>query len=121
MAASPPPHHPRSPSLHPTNPYTASVPLSHRGLHAVCPRPSALPQIFGAALGAQTAAVAATYPSLVASANMGGRFAWGPISDGISCMRTTVLFGLSVPAILLGPYATGIVATDPEMALNLFK
>ena len=77
--------------------------------------------IFGASMGSNTAAIAATYPALVASANMGGRFIWGPISDRISCLNTTVLFGLSVPAILLGPYATGIVATDPATALTLFK
>uniref|UniRef100_A0A7S2JTR5 Uncharacterized protein n=1 Tax=Haptolina brevifila TaxID=156173 RepID=A0A7S2JTR5_9EUKA len=77
--------------------------------------------IFGATLGAQTAIIAASYPSLVAAANMGGRFAWGPLSDQIGCLRTTVLFGASVPSILLAPYATSIVASDPTMALALFK
>ena len=77
--------------------------------------------IFGAALGAQTAAIAAGYPSMVAAANMGGRFAWGPISDQISCLRTTVLFGASVPAVLGIVYATGIVASDTPTALTLFK
>ena len=77
--------------------------------------------IFGAALGPSTAAIAAGFPSLVAAANMGGRLAWGPISDRIGCMRTSILFGASVPALLLGPIATGVVATDPATALMLFR
>ena len=32
-----------------------------------------------------------------------------------------MLFGASVPALLLGPFATGIVATDPDTALLLFR
>jgi len=77
--------------------------------------------IFGAALGPSAAAAAASFPAVVAAANMGGRFAWGPISDRIGCRNTTVLYGLSVPALLLGPFATGLVATDPETALTLFR
>ena len=77
--------------------------------------------IFGAALGPSTAAIAAGFPSLIAAANMAGRFSWGPISDQIGCMRTSILFGASVPALLLGPFATGIVASDPDTALMLFR
>jgi len=77
--------------------------------------------IFGAALGPSAAAAAAGFPAAVAAANMGGRFAWGPISDQIGCRNTTVLYGLSVPALLLCPFATGLVATDPETALLVFR
>ena len=77
--------------------------------------------IFGAALGPSAAAAAAGFPAVVAAANMGGRLAWGPISDRIGCRNTTMLYGLSVPALLLCPFATGLVATEPETALALFR
>ena len=77
--------------------------------------------IFGATLGASTAAVAAGFPTIVAAANMGGRLAWGPISDRIGCAKTAAIFGASVPALLLSPFATGIVGSDPETALLLFR
>ncbi|KAL1511166.1 hypothetical protein AB1Y20_005982 [Prymnesium parvum] len=77
--------------------------------------------IFGGALGPSAAPVAAAFPSIVAAANMGGRMLWGPISDKIGCAATTVIFGASVPALLLGPYATGVVASDSALALQLFQ
>ena len=77
--------------------------------------------IFGAALGPSTAAVAAGFPSLVAGANMAGRFAWGPVSDRIGCARTAAAFGACVPALLLAPHATSLVAADPAGALTLFR
>eukprot|EP00962_Isochrysis_galbana_P006363 scaffold1722_cov110-Isochrysis_galbana.AAC.1 len=54
-------------------------------------------------------------------ANMGGRLAWGPISDRIGAESTLALFGLSVPALLLCPAATNMVPHDPETALLLFR
>ena len=77
--------------------------------------------IFGAALGPAAAAAAVSLPAMVAAANVGGRFAWGPISDRIGCRNTAALYGLSVPAVLLCPFATGLVASDPETALLLFR
>lgn len=77
--------------------------------------------IFGAALGPSTAAVAAGFPSLVAAANVAGRFAWGPISDRIGCSNTAMLFGVSVPALLAIPAGTALVATDPQTALLAFR
>ena len=77
--------------------------------------------IFGATLGPSTAAIAAGFPSIVAAANMAGRLAWGPVSDRIGCARTTMLFGASVPMLLLSPFATGLVSSDPETALLLFR
>ena len=77
--------------------------------------------IFGAALGPSTAAVAAGFPSIVAAANVAGRFAWGPISDRIGCSNTAMLFGVSVPALLAIPFGTTLVATDPSTALLTFK
>jgi MFS family permease len=52
---------------------------------------------------------------------MGGRLAWGPISDRVGAGTTLALFGLSVPSLLLCPAATGMVPTDPHTALLLFR
>lgn len=78
--------------------------------------------IFGTAMGPTTAVIAAGFPSFVASANIGGRLLWGPVSDRIGCSTTSMLFGTSVPALLAVPYiATGMVTTDAAAALSIFK
>ena len=77
--------------------------------------------IFGATLGPSTAVIAAGFPSIVAAANMAGRLTWGPVSDRIGCAQTTMLFGASVPMLLLSPFATGLVSSDPQTALLLFR
>ena len=78
--------------------------------------------IFGASAAGDTAMLAAAgFPSLMALANMGGRLAWGPLSDRVGAGTTLALFGLSVPALLLCPAATAMVPTDPQTALLLFR
>ena len=53
---------------------------------------------------------------------MGGRLLWGPISDRIGRGGTFGVFGLiGVPALMLLPHATSMVATQPSTALQLFQ
>ena len=77
--------------------------------------------MFGSALGQQTTVAVATTATLLGVASAGGRLAWGPISDKIGCSNTTMLFGASVGTILLTPYATSLIASDPSTALLLFQ
>eukprot|EP01047_Picozoa_sp_COSAG01_P062179 COSAG01_NODE_7870_length_3014_cov_8.008233_3_plen_550_part_00 len=77
--------------------------------------------MFYTALGAQTALIAAGFPVMNAYASMGGRLMWGPVSDSIGCAKTSVLFGASVGTLLLTPYATTFLDSDPDTALLLLR
>ena len=76
--------------------------------------------IFGAALGPSTAAVAAGFPSLVAGANMAGRFAGTRLRPHWLRAHRRRLRRLR-PRVLLAPHATSLVAADPAGALTLFR
>ena len=78
----------------------------------------------GAGGAAAAAAAVASYPKLIASANMGGRLLWGPIGDALGCGRTLALLGVAMPAALLSmPYATGALVSggDPVASLTIFR
>ena len=99
--------------------------------------------MFGVALGAQAALIAASLPGMVGNANASGRAVWGPIGDRIGVDKTYMLFGATVPALMLCPFATslgkthafvsaeksssfssacwGAVVSDPDTAVLLFQ
>ena len=67
--------------------------------------------MFGVALGAQAAVIAASLPGMVGNANASGRAVWGPIGDRIGVDKTYMLFGATVPALMLCPFATSLGKT----------
>ena len=77
--------------------------------------------IFGPSLGDSTVAIAAGFPAVLSTGNLMGRLMWGTLSDRIGCASTLALFGISVPALLMAPLATTMVATSPDDAINLFR
>eukprot|EP01052_Picozoa_sp_SAG31_P037485 SAG31_NODE_4848_length_2906_cov_3.759173_2_plen_458_part_00 len=77
--------------------------------------------MFGSSLGAETAIIAASFPTMLAAANMSGRAFWGTISDHTGRRNTMMMFGASVPALMLAPVATGLVRNDPDIAVLLFR
>ena len=66
--------------------------------------------IFGPSLGDSTVAIAAAFPALLSTGNLVGRLLWGTLSDRIGCASTLAFFGLSVPALMMAPLATTMVA-----------
>lgn len=77
--------------------------------------------LFGTALSAQAATIAMGVPFMTSMTNMGARGAWGPVADKFGTDKSMMLFGASVPALMLFPYATGLVNSDVDTALLLFR
>jgi len=75
--------------------------------------------VFGGAdlPSATITAAAAAFPAIIASANMGGRLLWGPVSDAVGRQASFGIFGANAGSLLLLPLATGMVGVDPRTAL----